>query len=91
MTTNKPATPTPPLANVRLVVVPDGWPTTFEMCPPGFFVFGGDLFLKSEYITNGKQDAYCESGEYFWGGVEDVDERRALIVQPCKTEWQRDH
>lgn len=83
-----PATPTPP--NMKLVIVPDGWPTTLDRCPPGFFVFDGFLCLKSEYMTDGKHDAYCESGEYFWGGAKSTDERAALIVQPCRAEWQRD-
>ena len=67
---------------------PDGWPCTFAACPPGFFMIEGSLYLKSEYCTPveglNKPDAYCESGEYFAGGVKTEAERLALIVQPVR-------
>lgn len=67
----------------EFLLVPDGWPCTFGACPPGFFMFEGGLFLKSEYCTEGRPDAYCESGEYFAGGSGgDEAKRLALPVQP---------
>jgi len=73
----------------RMVVNPDGWPCTFNECPPGFFVFEDNLYLKSEYRSEDKSDAYCESGEYFWGGTGgDVKKRGALKVQPVIVEWE---
>jgi len=57
-------------------------------CPPGLFLFNGALGFKSEYKTESmtpsgvwQSDAYCvESGEYFWGGVSDPEERERLPV-----------
>jgi hypothetical protein len=46
------------------------------------------LFLKSEYFTEGRCDAYCESGEYFAGGAQTNDERNALTVQPVIAVWK---
>jgi hypothetical protein len=51
------------------------------------FVFKGMLGFKTEYYTNGKLDAYCDSGEYFCAGTETEDQREKLIVQPVKSEW----
>jgi hypothetical protein len=62
------------------VLEPDGWPQTLAECPPGFFEFKGSFGLKSEY---GPLEAFCDSGEAFWGGAKTTDERRALLVQPC--------
>jgi hypothetical protein len=64
------------------ILEPNGWPCTFGACPPGFFMRKGNLYLKSEYFTEGRPDAYCDTGEYFAGGVQTPEERLALIVQP---------
>jgi hypothetical protein len=71
----------------HLVIVPNGWPCRLDVCPPGPFTFHDDLCWKTEY---GQDEAYCESGEVFWGGVHTKEERCALIVQPCLSEWQED-
>lgn len=63
-------------------------------CPPGLFLFNGNLGFKSEYKTESmsppgfwQSDAYVvESGEYFWGGVSDAREREQLIVTPLEPE-----
>lgn len=70
---------------------------TLAECPPGLFLFEGSLCFKSEYgamepadTTNGKfwkvgnrADAYCaDSGEYFWGGTSNHDDRAKLLVYP---------
>lgn len=64
-------------------------------CPPGLFLWNGTLGFMSEYgamepvvmgktWTVGKRaDAYCaDSGEYFWGGTSNHDDRAKLMVQP---------
>ena len=61
----------------RLVMIPDGWPCTYEECRPGFFVFGESLFLKSEYGGEG----YCESGEAF-------ARNDSPNVQPVISAWE---
>lgn len=66
----------------RLIVEPDGWPLTYAECPPGFFTMGDSLFFKSEYGGDG----YCDTGEYFVGGVDAAD-RGGLIVQPVMYRW----
>ncbi|WP_257556480.1 hypothetical protein [Sphingobium sp. CFD-2] len=56
---------------------------TLNECPPGLFrTEDGTYGFKSEYSTT-TVDAYClESGEYFWGGATNAEERGALKVEP---------
>lgn len=61
----------------HLLMEPDGWSCTYDECRPGFFVLRGDLFLKSEYGSEG----YCSSGESFAGD-------RDSTVQPVNPVWQ---
>lgn len=74
-----------------LVIQPSRFPCTLAECPPGFFVFGEELCFKSEYKTNHENvfvcDAYCSSGEYFWGGTKDYEDRENLMVIPCEANW----
>ena len=86
-----------------LIAKPDGWTCTFGECRPGFFMMVPapeasqsieGVFLKTEYSSNeepDKFDAYCDSGEYFWGGMPDcnVKERNALMVQPVIMVWEK--
>lgn len=67
---------------MRVEVTPAGFETTFEECPPGFFLFNEMVGLKSEY----GEDAYCDSGESFWGGTSVPTERAKLKVTPLKIE-----
>ena len=54
-------------------------PCRFDECQPGIFEFRGNLFLKSEY----GDEAYClESGELFWGGAHNAQDRAVLTVIP---------
>ena len=54
---------------------------TLDDCPPGLFLFQGNIHCKSEYGS----DAYCgDSGEFFWGGAESHQERHALKVIPLE-------
>jgi len=64
-------------------------PCSLNECPPGLFYFGETLGFKSEYKTKNEStgryqcDAYVvESGEYFWGGVSNVEARSNLMVRP---------
>ena len=56
--------------------------------PIGLFEVDGILVLKTEYSTrheDGTITPGCyiiESGEYFWGGVDSVEERNNLEVAP---------
>lgn len=56
--------------------------------PVGLFEVDGILVLKTEYSTRHEDgtitpDCYTiESGEYFWGGVDSVEERNNLEVAP---------
>lgn len=68
----------------RLVIQPDGWPCKFAECRPGHFLFRDYLCFRSEY----GDDAYVESGEFFWGGVKSKEERAELIVQPVSAVWE---
>ena len=73
----------------RLILSPVGWPCSFQECPPGPFLFKNNLCHMTEYSNNeGKRDAYCETGEYFWGGTSTVEARSKLIVQPLVAEWE---
>ena len=74
----------------RLELKPEGFPCTLDECPPGFFLREDSLCFKSEYHTDQKADAYCDTGEYFWGGTNDVSARGKLIVQPVVYEWIED-
>ena len=74
---------------IEMIIVPDGWPCTLEACRPGFFVFDNRLCFKSEYTNdNGHLEAFCESGEAFWGGAKTHQERDALRVHPVIYKWQ---
>lgn len=49
----------------RLILKPSDFEMSFDDCPPGLFLCGKNVCLKSEYSTETKSDAYCDSGEYF--------------------------
>lgn len=61
---------------------------SLEECPPGFFLYEGKVYFKSEYHSRSDQpDAYCPSGEYFWGGTKgDRAKRLELRVIPLELE-----
>jgi hypothetical protein len=55
----------------------------FSECPPGLFTCKGGLFFKSEY----GDDAYCvTTGEMFWGGTQNREDRAKLPVYPIEYE-----
>lgn len=63
-------------------------PCTLVKCPPGLFLFDGTLGFKTEYdmlidpFEETPQAFVLASGEVFWGGARNHEERRNLIVQP---------
>ena len=75
---------------------------TLAECPPGLFLWNGTLGFKSEYgamepvgisphhqqwKVGNRVDAYCaDSGEYFWGGTSNHDDRAKLLVYPISAE-----
>lgn len=63
----------------ELHLIPVGWPVSIEDCPPGFFVYEGQVCFKSEYGMDG---IYNSAGEYFCP--------RDIQVQPVKYEWKTD-
>lgn len=69
----------------HMFVRPDGWECKLSECPPGFFVFHEELCLKTEYGTN---EAFCSTGERFWGGTKTEIELGQLIVQPVKASFE---
>lgn len=74
----------------RLIITPEGWPCSLAECRPGHFVFDDKyLGFKSEYLEkDGQIQAFNEGGEFFVGGKPDESERRRIIVQPVKPEWE---
>lgn len=69
---------------------------TLAECPPGLFFWNGTLGFKSDYGAmepvgsnfktwkmGSRADAYCaDSGEYFWGGTSNHDDRAKVLVMP---------
>ena len=60
-------------------------PVALVDCPPGFFVWHSYLCFKSEYRTkSGRIEAYCDTGEFFWGGTTRHSDREAIVVTPVE-------
>lgn len=53
----------------KLEIKPDGFACKLRECPPGFFLFNGELCLKGNY-----QDYYCSDGNFFLGGTNNIVE-----------------
>ena len=72
----------------RLEIQPEGWPCLLIECRPGYFVYRDALCFKSEYRNQrGHLEAFCESGEQFWGGAKSDRDREVLAVQPVTAVW----
>jgi len=72
----------------KLIVKPCDWMCELKECPGGLFAYNDALCFRSEYSPD---DVFvCDSGEIFWGGVSDKNERSKLIVQPCEYFWEED-
>lgn len=66
---------------MKITMKPADFECTLAECPPGLFLWKGEsICLKSEY----GDDAYCDSGEYFWGGTADKKLRANLKVLPLE-------
>ena len=59
----------------RLILLPSDFPTPYSDCPPGFFLCGDMVGMKTEYSGEG----YCDTGETFC--------RKDSEVTPLKYEW----
>lgn len=59
---------------------------TLSTCPPGLFIAGDCLGLKTEYRTDsGRTEAYVvASGESFQGGAQTAEARENLMVTPVE-------
>ena len=68
----------------RLIIVPDQWQCPLKECPPGFYMYEDNLCFKSEYGF----EVFCDSGEYFWGGVNNKEETMEFMVQPVIAKWE---
>lgn len=68
----------------RLELKPDGFPCKLIECPPGLFLCGNDVGLKTKYKSD---EAFCESGESFWGDANKGGKAGDTIVQPLISEW----
>lgn len=64
---------------MKIEMKPDNFECTLAECPPGLFLFGDMIGLKSEY---GDCEAYCDSGEAFWGGTDNPKDQKKLKVIP---------
>lgn len=74
----------------RLELKPEGFPCKLRECPPGFFLKDDEVCFKSEYSKDqdkNRVEAYCESGEFFWGGDEGKENVDEVMVQPLISEW----
>jgi hypothetical protein len=56
---------------------------TLAICPPGLFLFGDNYGFRTEYTDENGPEAYCITGEYFWGGAKNSKDRSLLTVNPC--------
>jgi hypothetical protein len=73
----------------RVMIVRDYKVTLLE-CPPGLFVFEGEVCFKSEHHSNlpDRMEVFCTStGEVFWGGTDHWVERSELKVHPACFGW----
>lgn len=72
----------------RLELKPSGFACKLSECPPGLFLCGEMVGLKSEYRNDkGNCEAYCDSGEFFWGDGNRGGTADSTIVQPLVAEW----
>ena len=59
--------------------------TSGELPVGSLFLYNKTIALKSKYRTDGKSDAYIVgSGEYFWGGTNNREDREKLEISELK-------
>lgn len=76
----------------RIELKPRAWAYTLEDCPPGFFLFEGQVCFKSEYRTSCSDqlvEAFNSAGEFFWGNAKSSEDRKKIMVLPVVAEWVR--
>lgn len=69
----------------RTIVIKDQTVSLLD-CPPGLFVFEGEIGFKAEYHSNlpDRMEVYCvSSGEEFWGDTTCWWDRALLHVYPA--------
>lgn len=77
----------------RLEIRPDGWPVKLKDCPPGFFIYEGQLCFKSEYEES---EVFNSAGEYFRppiGSDKTAGNEKSYleaVVQPVEYVWTDD-
>ncbi len=72
----------------KLDLKPSGFKCKLSECPPGLFLCGDDVGLKTEYLDDkGNPEAYCDSGEYFWGDANKGGNAKDTMVLPLIAEW----
>jgi len=59
----------------KLILKPADFPMLYNECPPGLFLWGQSVGLKTEY----GQDGFCDTGETFC--------RQDDVVTPLQAEW----
>lgn len=88
----------------RLILVPSGWPTTLSECPPGLFMYEGELCFKTEYEAMEPDGPVNVPGDQVrWKMSNRVDaynsagehfcpghpdKRNDIEVQPLSWEWE---
>lgn len=70
-----------------LTLVPDGWPCKLSECPPGLFVCGDDVAVKTDY---GEDEAYLDNGDRFHGAANTGGTTGDTLVQPVVVRWVED-
>jgi len=88
----------------RVTLVPHGWPCSLDDCPPGPFTVPGSepgtyMGFRSSYLdtvstegrTQRRVQAYTlTTGEAWWGGTTNHEDRGAMLVQPLAVEVEDD-
>jgi hypothetical protein len=67
---------------MKIEIRPASFQCKYSDCPPGLFLYGDMIGLKSEYGSEG----YCDSGESFWGGAKTKEDLMNVIVVPLDYE-----
>ncbi len=68
---------------MRIDIKPADFECTLAECPSGLFLKDNMIGLKTEY---GPCEAYCDSGEAFWGGAEVKGDVAKVKVIPLQYE-----
>lgn len=76
----------------KLILRPKDWECTIAECPPGPFVFDGDVGFKTAYRhSGGHSEVFCSNGDAFWGGKTHKSDVDQLKVIPAEYRWSNEH